>query len=189
MAVNGPALAAGGVGVVLLWSGLHNASILTSIQDIVQGKKPQPGPNPTVGQIGSTGTPTGGTITTVPGGKTVSPFQAYTALLQAGASPTAAVTLTAIGGAESGWNVDALNNDPSTGDYSVGVWQINYYGDLMGPRTAEFGSPASLIGNLSAQASAAVTLWRQSGFSPWTTYTRGTYQAYLPQALAAAGGP
>jgi len=48
MAVNGPALGAAGVGVVLLWSATHNASILTSIQDIVSGKQPKPGPNPSV---------------------------------------------------------------------------------------------------------------------------------------------
>jgi hypothetical protein len=51
MPVNGAALAASGVGVILVWSGLHNASILTTIQDIVQGKQPKAGPKPTVGNI------------------------------------------------------------------------------------------------------------------------------------------
>jgi hypothetical protein len=59
----------------------------------------------------------------------------------------------------------------------------------MASRTAEFGPPSELIGNLAAQAAAAATLYRQSGLGNWTTYTRGTYQAFLPQALAAAAGP
>jgi hypothetical protein len=53
MAVNGVALAAVGTGVILLWSGLHNQSILKATQDIVQGKQPQPGSNPTTGNITS----------------------------------------------------------------------------------------------------------------------------------------
>jgi hypothetical protein len=44
MAVNGPALAALGTGVVLVWSAVENQSILTTIQDVVSGKKPKPGP-------------------------------------------------------------------------------------------------------------------------------------------------
>ena len=44
MPVNGPALAALGAGSVLLWSALENKKITTTIQDIVSGKKPQPGP-------------------------------------------------------------------------------------------------------------------------------------------------
>jgi hypothetical protein len=63
MAVNGTALAAAGAGVVLLWSGLHNASILKATQQIVQGTQPTPGANPTVGDIstgGSTGEVGGG---------------------------------------------------------------------------------------------------------------------------------
>jgi hypothetical protein len=119
-------------------------------------------------------------------GGVVTPAQAYQALISAGLSPAAAITLTAIGGAESDWNTESLNNNPGTGDYSVGVWQINYYGDLLAPRTAEFGSPAELLGNLGKQASAAATLYHESGFSPWTTYTRGTYTEYVSQAVAAS---
>jgi hypothetical protein len=51
MPVNGPALAATGVGVILVWSALHNQSILTATQDLVSGKKPPAGPLPTVGNI------------------------------------------------------------------------------------------------------------------------------------------
>jgi cell wall-associated NlpC family hydrolase len=59
MAVNGLALGAAGVGVVLLWSGLHNQKITTAIQDIVQGKKPAAGPFPTIGSSSYYGTGVG----------------------------------------------------------------------------------------------------------------------------------
>jgi len=44
--VNGIALGAVGMGVVLAWSGIQNQKITTTIQDIVSGKKPKPGPKP-----------------------------------------------------------------------------------------------------------------------------------------------
>jgi hypothetical protein len=185
-------------GFVLAWSGIKGQTLKVTLTDLLHGKPPPAAAEapPSIGITsggapagGSAASPGGGVITSVPGGKTISPAAAYSALRSAGVPAAAAVTLTAIGGAESGWNVNALNNDPATGDYSVGVWQINYYGDLMASRTAEFGPPSELIGNLDAQATAAATLYRQSGLGNWTTYTRGTYQAFLPQALAAAAGP
>ena len=71
--------------------------------------------------------------------------------------------------AESGGNVTALNNNPSTGDYSVGLWQINYYGSLKAGRTAEFDPSNELQTNANAQAKAAITLsGNGSNWGPWT---------------------
>jgi Lysozyme like domain len=187
------ALAEISTGVILAWSGIENASLSATLTSIQQGKAPKSdtGTEQVTPDVSTapTGSPAGGAITTVPGGKTVSPAEAYAALRNAGLSASVALILTAVGGAESGWNVNALNNDPATGDYSVGVWQINYYGDLMSSRTAEFGAPSALIGNLAAQAAAAAAIYHDQGLPAWTTYTRGTYAAYLPQAAAAAAGP
>lgn len=70
--------------------------------------------------------------------------------------------------AESGGNYTALNSNASTGDYSVGLWQINYYNGLAASRTAEFGSAASLQVNPDAQAKAAITLsGNGSNWGPW----------------------
>lgn len=44
MAVNVGALTSLGAGVVLAWSGIQNQKITVTLQDIVSGKKPQPGP-------------------------------------------------------------------------------------------------------------------------------------------------
>jgi hypothetical protein len=74
----------------------------------------------------------------------------------------------AIAMAESGGNSTALNNDPNTGDYSVGLWQINYYGNLLSGRTQEFGPPAQLQGDANAQAKAAISLSNNgANLSPW----------------------
>ncbi len=98
--------------------------------------------------------------------------------------------MAAIALAESGGRTNALNNNPSTGDYSVGLWQINYFGNLLPGRTSEYGSPAFLSANPSAQAKAAISLaGNGSGLSNWTTYTSGAYLAHLPSGSATAPIP
>lgn len=179
------------VGALLMWSAIKGKQVTMALRDLIAGKSPLNAPGTPIsgaaydvaeaGSAGSLGT-------TVAGGtNVVGADKAYQALRQAGASPQLATILTAVGGAESGWNASAVNNNPSTGDYSIGVWQINYYGSLLASRSAEFGPPDQLIGNLAAQAHAAVTLAHGgSGLSNWTTYTSGAFSAYLLQAQQAA---
>jgi Lysozyme like domain len=75
-----------------------------------------------------------------------------------GGDPSWAPTMAGVALAESGGNVENLNNNPSTGDYSVGLWQINYFGGLAPSRTASFGPPAQLQQDANAQAKAAVSI-------------------------------
>jgi hypothetical protein len=65
-------------------------------------------------------------------------------------------------------NAGLVNDTPSTGDYSVGLWQINYYGSLMGPQTARFGSPEAFAADPGLQARAAIAM-SQNGqnWQPW----------------------
>lgn len=99
---------------------------------------------------------------------------------QNGGSPAAAPIAAAIAMAESGGNPQSLNNTPSTGDYSVGLWQINYFGNLDGPRTAAYGNPTSLAADPNAQAKAAISIsGNGANWSPWSTYTSGAYKQYL----------
>lgn len=106
--------------------------------------------------------------------------------IQAGGNPAIASTMAAVALAESGGKISALNNNPKTGDYSVGPWQINYFGDMRAGRTAKFGSPEKLQSDPLANARAAVALAGDgSGFGNWTTYTSGAYKAFLtPQTPA-----
>jgi hypothetical protein len=187
--LSGLALAEIAAGILLAWSGIENASLVASLQSLIGGRKPAPDTG-TEAVTSSTSGGTGGTAdgpATAPAAEYISPAQAYTALRGAGLGAAAAVILTAIGGAESDWNLNALNNDPATGDYSVGVWQVNYYGDLMAARTAEFGPPAALLGDLAAQAAAAAEIWNTQGPTAWSTYTSGAFAGFLGQAQSAAG--
>lgn len=55
-------------------------------------------------------------------------------------------------------NAGLVNDTPSTGDYSVGLWQINYLGSLMQTRTAQFGSPDALASDPNLQARAVIAM-------------------------------
>jgi len=89
--------------------------------------------------------------------------------------------LAAIAGPESGYDYRVINDTPATGDYSVGLWQINYYGSDGPARTAEFGTPRQLIeGGPLKQAHAAYAVWRQQGWNAWyNTYTSGDWRQYI----------
>lgn len=107
-------------------------------------------------------------------------------LLEAGFTPEQAAQMTAISKNESGFNAGILNDTPATGDYSVGLFQVNYYGNLAQSRTAEFGPPSSLAADPLAQAEAAKTLFNQAGYSPWASdFNNGTAQANLPLGVQA----
>jgi hypothetical protein len=98
-----------------------------------------------------------------------------------------AIILAAIAGPESSYDMSVINDTPATGDYSVGLWQINYYGSLHAGRVAEFGTPRQLIeGGLRAQARAAHKIWSEQGFNAWyNTYSSGDWRKYV----GTGGGP
>lgn len=99
-----------------------------------------------------------------------------------------AAVYAAIAEAEAGFDLTVLNNTPSTGDYSVGTFQINYFGSLYASRAARFGTPQQLAtGGLTKQCLAAVVIG-QGGFTPWSTYTSGAYLQYLHGAAPPGGG-
>lgn len=107
-------------------------------------------------------------------------YQALESLwTSAGGKPELAPIMAAIAIAESGGNPSSLNDNPHTGDYSVGLWQINYYGDMLADRTRAYGSPQALRASPTAQARAAVSIYNGQGLKAWTTYTSGAYKRYL----------
>lgn len=106
--------------------------------------------------------------------------QCYTALRALGFDKGDANVLAAIAGAESSYDLSVVNDTPSTGDYSVGAWQINYYGSLYAGRVADYGTPRHLArSTVSDQAKAARGVWSGQGFGAWSTYNHGQYKAYL----------
>jgi hypothetical protein len=94
--------------------------------------------------------------------------------------------MAAIAYAESGGRPTALNDRAP--DYSVGLWQINYYGSMRAGRTREFGSPSALMASPTAQARAAVAIYKQQGLGAWSTYTSGAYRRYLNGKDVPSGG-
>src|SRR6266481_7293286 len=107
-----------------------------------------------------------------------------------GVSANDAAVFAAIATAEASLDLSVINDTPATGDYSVGTFQINYFGNLYAGRASEFGTPRQLVlGGLGRQAHAALGVWHGQGFSAWSTFTSGAYRQYLHGARAPAGGP
>lgn len=80
--------------------------------------------------------------------------------------------------AESGGNPRAHNSTPP--DDSYGLFQINMLGALGPDRRKRFGlsSNADLF-DPATNARVAYSIFKASGWSPWTTYTRGTYKKHM----------
>ena len=110
--------------------------------------------------------------------------------VQNGGDPNWAPFMAGIAIAESGGNTQALNNTPATGDYSVGLWQINYFQSLAPGRTALYGSPTDLLADPNKQAKAAINLFGQNGAGIGNWANDSTAKAWVaagrPQAPSAA---
>ncbi len=78
-----------------------------------------------------------------------------------------ASTAMAICDMESGGSVTIVNNNPSSGDFSVGLMQINLYGEMKKSRPSEedLKDPKKNI-------AFAYELYKKEGFHPWTTYKK-----------------
>lgn len=124
-----------------------------------------------------------------PPGPSLSYGQLEQLWISAGGDPNLADTMAAIAEAESHGHEFALNNNPGTGDYSVGPWQINYFDGLNAPRTARYGSAEYVRTHPEADAKAAVDLARGGqGLSNWSTYSSGAYRQYLGGRNVGGGG-
>ena len=175
MAVNGMALAATGAGIVLLWSGLHNQSVLKATQDIVQGKQPQAGPNPTVGDI--TTAETNNDIvsgnapeapTTISGNVALGKKMAAVFGWGSGAEWNA---LYALWNRESGWSNTATN--PSSGALGIaqalGHGPSNQYpaGPANGPTFSAAAQIAWGLGYIKATYGDPVKAWAHETADGW----------------------
>jgi hypothetical protein len=118
----------------------------------------------------------------------LSPARIYAYARGARFSPDESVTATAIALAESAGRPHAHN--PTPPDDSYCLMQVNMLGDL-GParraayrleRNEDLYDPPTCM-RVAYGISAGGSDW-----TPWATYTRGTYRQYLPTARAAQGG-
>jgi hypothetical protein len=112
----------------------------------------------------------------------------------AGFGVAQATIMTAIALAESGGddtNLGDQNLEDGTWGPSFGLFQVRTLKAQTG--SGQDRDVSWLAASDANQAAAAFDIsGHGANFSPWTTYTRGTYQQFLPQAqaaAAAAGGP
>jgi hypothetical protein len=118
----------------------------------------------------------------------LAPERIYAYARRAGFSPDESVTATAIALAESSGRPRAHNPNPPDDSYCL--MQVNMLGPLGPARRASYHlrrnedlyDPGTCM-RVSYGISAAGSDW-----SPWTTYTRGTYLRFLPTARRAQGG-
>jgi hypothetical protein len=83
--------------------------------------------------------------------------------------------------AESGGRTDAHNKTPP--DDSYGLWQINMLGALGPDRRKRYNLNANTdLFDPATNARVAKGIHNGSGWSAWTTYTRGTYKRHLSPA-------
>lgn len=117
------------------------------------------------------------------------PAQVYADLVAAGFSPSAAVTMTAIAGGESGYDpasVGDIGKQTAAWGPSFGLFQIRTLKTETGkgtPRDIQWlaASPAN-------QARAAYLISSGgSNFTPWSVYTSGAWRSFAATAQSAAG--
>jgi|SRR5215471_9260501 len=137
------------------------------------------------GQAGG-GTTPGGATNPQSGGSVVSPADLFAKLRAKGLSPQLAAAGVAIASRESGFNAAQTNNNPGTGDYSSGLFQINQIGGMH----SQF-STASLR-TVDGSVDAFAQMAGGGDLSPWGGYKgvpwyHGVSQGNLAQAAALAG--
>lgn len=112
----------------------------------------------------------------------VKDYALYCAMVNAGASTQDAVTMTAIGLAESGGNAAAISPLASDGSRGYGLWQIEYptHSDLF---VNGLGSGNWIF--IENNASMAMTIKNSQGLGAWTTHQTGAYLAFMARALEA----
>jgi hypothetical protein len=132
----------------------------------------------TGGASGSTGTPSSGSQppSGYPPGQSgaLSADQMVQLLHEAGFQGEALVKMAGISRRESGWNPGAFNPDASTGDNSLGLWQINVLGNLAAARLPLIkkagGSKVEDLYDPLISAKVAYQMWESGGFHPWGPY-------------------
>ncbi len=115
------------------------------------------------------------------------PERIYRYARRAGFSPDEAVTATAIALAESAGRPRAHNPHPPDDSYCL--MQVNMLGSLGPARRVRFHlrSNAALYDPATCMRVAYGLSAGGSDWTPWTTYTRGTYRRYLARSHQAGG--
>jgi lysozyme-like protein len=75
---------------------------------------------------------------------------------------------------------DPTRHNATPPDNSYGLWQINMLGAMGPARRTKYGLKSNdELYSPSTNARVAYAIFKESGWKPWTTYTRGTYKQYM----------
>lgn len=110
----------------------------------------------------------------------MTPAQVYAVLRSQGATPADATLLTAIAGAESGYNPSAVGDttlENGTWGPSVGLFQVRTLRSQTGSGGTRDAN--ALMTSVADQAKAALSILHGSGPSAWSTYTTGAYKPFM----------
>lgn len=106
--------------------------------------------------------------------------------LQQGLDPEKAITMAAVGMAESSGQSAVINNNPQTGDLSYGLWQINMIDDLGPARLRQYGlRSADDLKDPETNARVMANILRGSGIRAWGAYNDKRYLQYMGEARRA----
>jgi len=161
------------------------------LSDILSGTPVQGQPSQAVQGAGQAAATTAGGAN-YSGKGNVNPKQLYGALVSEGLPPEAAAAFVSIAGRESGYNTGAYNGNRSTGDDSVGLFQINLLNGGWGPFLEAHGmsDPRSALATFQGSVQAAKWIYESSGLHPWGGY-KGMpwwYSTNLQAGADASGG-
>lgn len=136
--VNGPAVAAAGVGVLFVWSGIKGAKVTDSLRSVLAGQQPKTGsalPISAPGGTTSTGGPASASVGAVIGGQ-YSNSQLQSLWIMAGGSPSKAAVAACIADHESSGQPGVTSANPDGGE-NVGLWQLDTKGKGAGYTVAQ----------------------------------------------------
>ena len=103
--------------------------------------------------------------------------------LQNGLSKEDAITMAAVGMAESTGNSGVRNTNPDTGDDSFGLWQINMIGNLGPDRLRRYGlRSADDLKDPETNARVMAAMLRTDGKTAWGAYKDKRYLQYMSEA-------
>lgn len=99
---------------------------------------------------------------------------------EAGFSEDESKIMAAIALAESRGNANALNDNPSTGDLSYGLWQINMIGKMGPERRKKYGLESNEeLFKPEVNAKAARGVYLSQSYNAWSVYKSGAYKKYI----------
>lgn len=112
--------------------------------------------------------------------------QVYAYARAAGFSAAEAVTMTAIAGAESGFDPAAVGDvglQNATWGPSIGLWQVRSIKAQSGTGGVR---DATRLSDPAFNAKSAYSIYKGQGLSAWSTYSNGAYKGYVATAQGGA---